>query len=501
MAKQKRRIYCRFCDFFCYTPEDFVSHLEKHHDEMIPEDMDGWQFSYYLRTGKTHGNCVMCKKPTTWNNKTHKYNRFCNNPKCKEKYREIFKKRMIGRYGKTTLLNDPEQQKKMLANRKISGKYLWRDHVHETPYTGSYEKNFLEFLDVILNFDPEDVMAPSPHTYYYIYQGEKHFYIPDFFIPSLGLEIEIKDGGDNANKHPKIQAVDKVKEKLKDEVMTKNHFSYIKIVNKENEKFLSFLNQAKENYFNDKHNPIYMTEKELTLDDLNDMYMSIFENANDSNSLYEESDKISFSKSFSDVKKIVDALSKSDLNRICNGTFKDSPYVIYRDVLSVNNKPVSFIDVYRLPDMKEDGVIVLATNPDYRKLGYSSILVNRMHEKLKDKKLIWKTQKDNNASINLAKKMNYNPIYEDASVMEACKSPKEARELTQKVKELAKEYDANFYFVTDGASATSNSGNPAVKVARDAVAKWERKNGYDDKEDWTNNPDDFSNYMLKKGNK
>ena len=58
---------------------------------MIPEDMTPWQFVYYLRTGKKNGNCVMCKKPTTWNEKTHKYNRFCNDPKCKEKYKEIIK--------------------------------------------------------------------------------------------------------------------------------------------------------------------------------------------------------------------------------------------------------------------------------------------------------------------------------------------------------------------------------------------------------------------------
>lgn len=42
-----------------------------------------------------------------------------------------------------------------------------------------------------------------------------------------------------------------------------------------------------------------------------------------------------------------------------------------------------------------------------------------------------------------------------------------------------------------------NSGNPAVKVARDAVAKWERNNGYNDKEDWSDNLDDTSDYMLK----
>ena len=280
MAKQKRRIYCKFCDYFCYTPEDYVSHLEKHHDALIPEDMSPWQFSYYLRTGKTHGNCIMCKKETTWNDKTHKYNRFCSNPKCKEKYREVFKNRMIGKYGKTHLLNDPEQQKKMLANRKISGEYTWRDRVTKTTYTGSYERNFLEFLDEIMNFDPSDVMAPSPHTYYYMYEGKKCFYIPDFFIPSLDLEIEIKDGGDNANQHPKIQAVDKVKEKLKDEVMTKNHFNYIKITNQQHEKFLDFLSKAKEQYLDIVEKPIYMTESEMTLEKLNEIYTEsvVYEN-------------------------------------------------------------------------------------------------------------------------------------------------------------------------------------------------------------------------------
>jgi hypothetical protein len=91
--------------------------------------------------------------------------------------------------------------------------------------------------------------------------------------------------------------------------------------------------------------------------------------------------------------------------------------------------------------------------------------------------------------------MDQEKIYE---MLESCKSLKEARELASKVKKLASKYDANFYFVTDGASCTSNKGNEAVKVARDAVAKWEKDHGFDDKEDWSKNPDDFSNYRLKK---
>jgi hypothetical protein len=238
--------------------EDFSSHLETNHGELIPEGWDSWRFAYYLKTGKKEGKCVVCGNPTGWNEKTHKYHRFCKNPKCKEKYIDTFKKRMIGKYGKTTLLNDPDHQKKMLANRKISGKYKWRDHIHETSYTASYEFSFLKFLDEVMWFDPEDIMSPSPHTYYYVYDGKTHFYIPDFFIPSLDLEIEIKDGGDNPNMHHKIQDVDKVKEKLKDEVMEKGTFNYLKIVNKQNEKFLEYLQRVKDQFLDERNEKIIM---------------------------------------------------------------------------------------------------------------------------------------------------------------------------------------------------------------------------------------------------
>ena len=160
-----RTLKCKFCDRYFDEPDAYASHLEKEHPDQIPEDMTAYQFFYFLKTGKKEGKCVICGKSTGWNDKTRKYKRFCENPKCKEKYVETFRKRMIGRYGKTTLLNDPEQQKKMLANRKISGVYKWsKDHT-EIPYTGTYEVNFLEFLDLVMHFDASDIMSRSPHTY------------------------------------------------------------------------------------------------------------------------------------------------------------------------------------------------------------------------------------------------------------------------------------------------------------------------------------------------
>ena len=245
-------VKCPLCKEKCKNSDGLYDHIMDDHDDEIPEGMSPQQYLYYVRTGKTHGSCVECHKPTEWNPSTNKYHRFCNNPKCKEKYVARFKKRMIGKYGKTTLLDDPEQQKIMLSHRKISGEYKWTDGSKKT-YTGSYELDFLKFLDVLMNFDSSDIMTPSPHTYYYMYEGKNHFYIPDVYIPSLNLEIEIKDGGDNPNKHHKIQEVDKVKEKLKDEVMnSQKSIDYIKIVDKKYANFINYLLKRKDEMISNK---------------------------------------------------------------------------------------------------------------------------------------------------------------------------------------------------------------------------------------------------------
>lgn len=239
---------CKICKKTFTELQGLYNHIERKHANMIPENMSVEQYYYFMKTGKVNGNCVMCKQPTSWNKNTNKYNRFCDNPKCKEKYVEEFRKRMIGKYGKVHLLNDPEKQREMLANRSISGKYKWDDGT-ETIYTGGYEHDFLKMMDGFFDWDPSDIIMPSPHNYVYKYNGEEKFYIPDVFIPSLNLEIEIKDGGDNPNMHHKIQDVDKVKEKNKDEVMTsQKSFHYIKITNKNYTNFFNFLKEIKNQF-------------------------------------------------------------------------------------------------------------------------------------------------------------------------------------------------------------------------------------------------------------
>lgn len=60
-----------------------------------------------------------------------------------------------------------------------------------------------------------------------------------------------------------------------------------------------------------------------------------------------------------------------------------------------------------------------------------------------------------------------------------------AREFCKEVRELAKKYQLPFFVVTDGASATSNNGCEAVRVARENHIKWEQDNNLDPNEDWS----------------
>ena len=211
------------------------NHYETKHKALLPPDMTGYQWFYFLLTKKDKGSCVECHGETDFNEVTMKYSRFCNNPACKQKYKEERDRRMIKKYGKVYLTDDPEFQKKMQQGRRIAGIYNWSDGKTKLPYLSSYEMDFFKYLDITLKWPVSDIIAPSPHTYQYEYNGKEHFYMPDAFIPSLNLEIEIKDDGSAKN----INQESREKDKIKDELMKScsNLFNYIKIVNKDYRNF------------------------------------------------------------------------------------------------------------------------------------------------------------------------------------------------------------------------------------------------------------------------
>ena len=61
-----------------------------------------------------------------------------------------------------------------------------------------------------------------------------------------------------------------------------------------------------------------------------------------------------------------------------------------------------------------------------------------------------------------------------------------ARKFVSLVKKMAKRRNLNMFIVTDGASATLNNGNKAVRNARQAHIKWEIEHGFNPNEDYGN---------------
>jgi hypothetical protein len=206
------------------TKGALYAHIEESFPNLISDQMPPSRLYFNLKYGKTTGKCVMTGKPTLWNTITERYERFADD-KAKEAYREMFKKRMMSTYGSTHILDDPEQQKKMLNNRSISIDYKWASG-EITRVNSKLEERFLLFVESTYRFNSACFTEP-PTIYYKLDNDTSAFYLPDFFIPSLNLIIEIK--GSN----PHYQERDKGKEALKERYTKKEGFAFVQ-VNDEN---------------------------------------------------------------------------------------------------------------------------------------------------------------------------------------------------------------------------------------------------------------------------
>lgn len=72
------------------------------------------------------------------------------------------------------------------------------------------------------------------------------------------------------------------------------------------------------------------------------------------------------------------------------------------------------------------------------------------------------------------------------SIISKADDKTKARNFCKEVQRLGKKYNLSYFFVTEGASCTMNKGNAAVRNARLKHEEWERNNGYDPDEDWSN---------------
>ena len=233
-----------------YDRPSLIAHLNKHHQLEFPKNYTAIRVAYdsinHIQNG--HGRCRICGNPTEWND--YRYKVLCNNPKCKEKMREEYKRNMLRVRGTYNILNDPEQQKVMLANRHISGVYKHSDG-GEIGYTGEYEKKFLEFIDTFLEIPSSDIISPGP-TMQYMYNGQSHIYIPDFYYLPMNLIIEIKDGGDNVNgKVNTVMRATREKTIEKERIITdRGEYNYIRLTNNQFEQLIDVFMTIKEKLLN-----------------------------------------------------------------------------------------------------------------------------------------------------------------------------------------------------------------------------------------------------------
>ena len=239
--KSTKQYKCPFCDFKG-TKEKIVIHIENKHDEMIPKDYTAARVLFNHFNKKDHGSCVICGKETKWNEDTWRYDRFCCE-KCKQVYVKEFKKiRMVNKYGVEHLLNDVEQQKKMLSNRSISGNYKFRDGGIRS-YCGSYEMKLLQFYDKVLNVHSSDIMTPGP-VFEYNYNGKPLQWITDVFYIPMNLIHDVKDGGDNPNKRGMNDYREKQDAK-EDMIKRLNKYNYIRLTNNNFEQLFLILAEIK----------------------------------------------------------------------------------------------------------------------------------------------------------------------------------------------------------------------------------------------------------------
>jgi len=237
-------IKCMFCRKAYNEKDHLFNHLEKDHKEDLnglPAAQIYFNFKNRYALTKEFGKCVMTGKNTKFNTLTNRYERFADE-NARKAYREYFRKNMISKFGKDTILDEPDQQKKMLANRSISGTYKWSTGVEFT-YIGSYEREFLEWLDGVLGWEnPGDIMSPAPMTFPYVdSDGTERFHIPDFYITSMNLIINVKASD---NKHYRLRDIEN--EKVQDNAIKKSKFNYLKLYDNNFNKFVEIMNLIKD---------------------------------------------------------------------------------------------------------------------------------------------------------------------------------------------------------------------------------------------------------------
>lgn len=246
----KKKYKCPFCIKSFPKIELLYNHVGSFHKDKLTSDKSVKQTVYDEMHPGDH-LCQICHvNKCVWIEKTGHYSTLCANPSCREEARRRFQKNYKQKYGKERTLDDPEEIREMLKKKKNSGIYKFTDG-GTLSYISSYEKDFLEFYDKVLE-QASSSITECDIVFKYRYENKDHLYLPDYYIKEYDLIIEIK--ADEDISHPKILAVDKETERLKDLAVKKDGtHNFIKIVDKDYEPFYNLYNLLKNNYLSNPY--------------------------------------------------------------------------------------------------------------------------------------------------------------------------------------------------------------------------------------------------------
>ena len=256
--KYKKKYKCPYCEVRLERPK-LVQHVQNKHADLIPEGYTALRVVFNYINKKECGHCIICGKETPWNEEKGRYERLCNSEECRKAYEKMTRERTKKKYGTDNMQGDPryaaEIQKKALANRRISGEYQFSDG-GKVMYVGSYEKKFLEFMDIVMKINSEDIISPGPEMEYML-KGKKHLYLPDFYYIPYNLLIEIKDGQDNRNENQEMMKDNIPKQKAKEKaVIDSGKFNYVKITNNDFSQLISIFAAIKYQLIDDCYDPV-----------------------------------------------------------------------------------------------------------------------------------------------------------------------------------------------------------------------------------------------------
>lgn len=124
------------------------------------------------------------------------------------------------------------------------------------------------------------------------------------------------------------------------------------------------------------------------------------------------------SEGYADALEVYNTLSDADKDHLGNRErgYVDSPILLYRYVHKISNRPVGFIDCYRLNGLSHHEVfMILAVSPEYRHNNIAGSMLKKAEFECFQRGFYsfhYRVDKGNEASINLAKKHGYKKIHE-----------------------------------------------------------------------------------------